>query len=147
VTKSSDAAAGCFAELSTNSSTTVGAFGLFAPAAASTTFMFRSRGSTDRIVTLSPYASPRTDVLTAIGDISADRADLRVNGALDAGTPTGSAGTGNFGNHILYFGRRGGSSLPFNGKEHQTVIRSRLLSASELAKLEAFVAAKTGVIL
>lgn len=147
VTKSSDAAARVFAELSASSSANTGTFGLFAPSTAATNYQFRSKGSTDRTVTLSPYSSPTTNVLTAQGDISADGADVRVDGVLDAGMPFGAAGTGNFGSYPLYFGRRGGTSFPFSGREYQTVIRSRLLSASELAKLETFVAAKTGVVL
>jgi hypothetical protein len=147
VTKSSDSGATPLFELSTSSSTNAGSFAVFAPYTNSTAnYGFRSRGTAAADATATTYAAPTTNVLTGQGKIATDSATLRADGA-QVGTSATDQGTGNFGNHILYFGRRGGSSLPFNGKEHQTVIRSRLLSASELAKLETFVAEKTGVIL
>jgi hypothetical protein len=146
VTKSSDAAAGAFAELSATSASNNGTFAMLAPASAAANYYWRSKGTVDANMTVTTYTAPTTNVLTGQGKIATDLATLRADGA-QVGTSATDQGTGNFGNHILYFGRRGGSSLPFNGKEHQTVIRSRLLSASELAKLETFTAAKTGVIL
>jgi hypothetical protein len=146
ITKSSDAAAGAFAELSATSASNNGTFAMLAPASAAANYYWRSKGTGDANMTVTTYTAPTTNVLTGQGKIATDLATLRADGS-EVGTSATDQGTGNFGNHILYFGRRGGSSLPFNGKEHQTVIRSRLLSASELAKLETFVAAKTGVIL
>jgi hypothetical protein len=146
ITKSSDAAAGVFAELSASSSSNNGTFALFAPVSAAANYSWRSKGTGDTLPTASPYAAPTTNVLTGQGKIAADLSTLRADGA-QVGTSATDQGTGNFGNYPMYFGRRGGSSLPFNGKEHQFIARSRLLSASELAKLETFVAAKTGVIL
>jgi hypothetical protein len=146
VTKSSDAAAGAFAELSATSASNNGTFAMLAPASAAANYYWRSKGTGDANMTVTTYTAPTTNVLTGQGKIATDLATLRADGS-EVGTSATDQGTGNFGNHILYFGRRGGSSLPFNGREHQTVIRSRLLSSSELAKLETFTAAKTGVIL
>jgi hypothetical protein len=149
VTKSSDAAAGTVAEFSGSVFATNGAFGLDAPGGtpASEQYVWGARGTTARFaIAATGFTAPTTNVLTCLSDISADQTILRADG-VQVAQNTADLGAGNFGNHPLYFGRRGGASRPFNGKEHQTVIRSRLLSASELAKLETFVAAKTGVIL
>jgi hypothetical protein len=146
VTKSSDAAGGAFAELSATSASNNGTFAMLAPASAAANYYWRSKGTGDANMTVTTYTAPTTNVLTGQGKIATDLATLRADGA-QVGTSATDQGTGNFGNHILYFGRRGGSSLPFNGKEHQTVIRSRLFTTSEEAKLETFTAAKTGVIL
>ena len=144
VTKLSDAAGGVVAELSATSSGNLGAFGLFAPESAAPNYFWRA--SSIGAVTATTYTSPITKVLTGQGKIATDLSTLRIDGA-EVGTSTADQGAGNFRNDVLYFGRRGGSTLPFNGKEHQTIIRSRLLSAGELAFLETFVAAKTGITL
>lgn len=144
VTKLSDAAGGVVAELSATSSGNLGAFGLFAPGSAAPNYFWRA--SSIGAVTATTYTSPITKVLTGQGKIATDLSTLRIDGA-EVGTSTADQGAGNFRNDVLYFGRRGGSTLPFNGKEHQTIIRSRLLSAGELAFLETFVAAKTGITL
>jgi len=106
---------------------------------------FRAGGSTPRSQTQTSLASPITAVLSGQAKISTDDHRLRVNGT-ETSLST-DQGAGNFGSYPLYFGRRGGSSLPFNGREYQTVIRSRLLSTAELSSLETFIAAKTGVTL
>lgn len=91
-------------------------------------------------------AAPDTAVITAMGDISGDLSRIWRNRVVGA-DGTLDKGAGNFGSYALYFGRRGGASLPFNGREYRTVIRNRPWSASEQAKLEAFIAAKSGVTL
>lgn len=148
-TKSSDAAAQVVFELSPTINANTGAFYLVAGTNNITGWTAASRGTatsgsgqTAGVIT----AAPDTRVVTSTHDISADRTTIRVDGV--DGTPaTADKGTGNFGSYPLYFGRRGGTTLPFNGREYQTVIRSRLLSAAELSSLETFIAAKTGVIL
>ena len=142
LTKSSDAAIGVFAELGN----ATGNFGLYSPITASSNVAFRSRGTVISDTVATGIVSPVTAVLTGRGKISTDLATLRLNGS-QAASSSSDQGTGVFGNYPLYFGRRTGASLPFNGKEYQTVIRNRLLSAGELASLETFVAGKTGVTL
>ena len=146
VTKSSDAAAGAFAEFSANSSSNNGSFALLAPSAAASNLFWRSKGTAAADNTPTGFSAPFTGVLTGTGKIASDTSTLRANGAVSATSAT-DQGTGNFGSYAMYFGRRGGTTLPFNGREYQTVIRSRLLSAAELSSLETFVAEKTGVIL
>jgi hypothetical protein len=68
-----------------------------------------------------------------------------VNGV--AVTSATDQGTGNFGNYPLYFGRRGGSTLPFNGREYQTIIRGAASSALQITQAERFVGNKMGITL
>jgi hypothetical protein len=147
VTKSSDGALAVFAEFSAVSATTAGTFALFAPGVGpgSPDYFMRSRGTATSNRDKTTHTAPTTDVVTGMGKIATDINRLRVNSVET--TASTDQGTGNFGNHILYFGRRAGSSLPFNGKEHSFVARSRLWTAIELQQIENFVAKKTGVIL
>jgi hypothetical protein len=154
VTKSSDAAVGVIAELSASAGANNGAFVIYGPGSnGNPTFGANLRGTSETGYGVgSAFSAPTTVVYTALFDIAgaarADEIKPYINGVIYQTSGFGtSAGTGNFGNYPLYFGRRGGSSLPFNGKEHSFVARSRLFTASEEAKLEAFVALKTGVIL
>lgn len=73
----------------------------------------------------------------------------RVNGS-SSGFARGlstSAGTGNFGNHPLYIGRRGGASLPFNGHIYSLIGVGRLTTDSETVSIEKELAKRTGVTL
>ena len=150
--KASDAAQACFAAFGTNGGTAgVSAEQglILAPgAAAATTYYARFVGSlTPTQAVATGYAAPHTGVVSVRGKIATDVQGISVNQGTEA-FGSGDMGTGNFGSAIpVHFGRRAGSSLPFNGREYQTVIRSRLLSAAELSSLETFVAEKTGVIL
>ena len=145
-TKSSDAAVNCLLEFSPTLSGNNGTFALFNDVLASQ-YSFGSKGTiaTDTF-SGAGFAAPSTNVLTCIGDISGDVNRMRIDGVQVAETLT-DQGTGNYGNFVLNFGRRNNTSFPFNGREYQTVMRSRLLSAPERADLEAYVAAKTGVTL
>lgn len=90
----------------------------------------------------SGYAAPVSTVLSSSHDIAGDLTTLRLNGV--AQTPaTGDKGTGNFGNYPLYFFRRGGTTLPFNGFYFGSLIIGRTLNASELALVERYMAQKT----
>jgi hypothetical protein len=88
------------------------------------------------------YPSPITNVLTGIGNISGDSAILRVN-AIQAAISTTDQGTGNYGNYPLYLFRRGGTTLPFNGRFYGMTIVNKLLSTTELAQLETYTNGKT----
>lgn len=143
VTKSSDAAAGALAELSVGNSQS---FSLFAPGAAAANYMSRVRGTAISDNDRTTYTAPNTSVLSFMGKSTTDKNTLRIN-ADEASVATDTGAGSVFNAAPIYFGRRGGTTLPFNGREYQTVIRSRLLSAAELSYLETFVAAKTGVIL
>ena len=108
-------------------------------------YSFRSRGTTPRTAEVSVgYPAPISNVVTGLGSITPPVVTLRVDGVQVANL-TDDQGTGNYGNHKLFFGRRGGTSLPFNGHEHQTIIRGAETDLATIEKTELFVRGKVGI--
>lgn len=135
--KNSDAARGMAVELGSSS---LQAFQLNAPYAASPSYQFASRGNAgpaEAIYTNALAAAPNKAVLTGLGDISADSAILRRNGAQVASSAI-DQGTGNFGNLALYVGRRGGATLPFSGDIYGVIVVGKLCIATEITPTESF---------
>ena len=92
------------------------------------------------------HLAPDTAVLSVKHDISNSLSGIRRNGV--AGTDgTGDKGTGNFDNYPLYIGRRGGTSIPFNGHIYSLIGVGRLTSGNETADVEKELAKRTGVTL
>jgi hypothetical protein len=145
VRKLSDAAFAAVAELSASSAANNGAFGLFGPHnTLSATYFWRSRGTASaEITSAGSYASPITNVLTGLADISADNCILRANGA-EIGSAATDQGTGNYGNHILYIGSRAGTGVRYNGRLYSLIVRGKTSTADEIALAEAWVNSKTG---
>ena len=105
--------------------------------------MFASQGTiASNAEKNSGYASPITNIVTGIGDISGASVVLRLN-ASQAASNAASQGTGNYGNYPLYIGRRGGTSLPYNGRLYSLVVCGKLASAAEITATEAWVNQKT----
>lgn len=148
VRKLSDAAGGAVLETSSTSSSNAGTIALFAPGSAAANFFWRARGTLSMAegaaTTASTYPAPITAVLAGQGSISEDIVTLRVNGGQAASSPA-DQGTGTFANQPLYLFRRGGTTLPFNGRFYGLSIIAAALSASDITVLEKFTAAKTGV--
>lgn len=150
--KASDASAQVILELGANSSAAAG-LGVFA-ARTGADYGFHLFGTTanERRSDLT-YAAPIANVISLAADIGAAAASemaARLNGAGATLTVIGGAsdaGTGNLPNAPLYIGRRGGSSLPFNGREYQTIIRGAASSDAQIAQVERFIAARMGVAL
>lgn len=92
------------------------------------------------------YPAPDSAVLSIKHDISGDLSSLRRNGVVGI-DGTGDKGAGNFGNYPLYFGRRGGSTFPFNGHIYSLIGVGRLTTESETAAIEKELAKRTGVTL
>jgi hypothetical protein len=84
-----------------------------------------------------------TNFVVATHDITAAFSALRVNGTANGVIGTATKGTGNFGNYPIFIGRRGGSSLPFNGQLFGLVVRNTLDVSSETAQTEKLIARKT----
>lgn len=149
VRKLSDGDDGMLLELSSNVNASNGSFYITAPEVSSLlSYASLSRGdsaaATPQRTSLTGSAAPDTCVLSVSHDISNDLSTIRRNAT--AGTSaTGEKGSGNFGNHILYIGRRGGSSVPFNGHIYQLIIRGKTTPTGKLLEAERFVARKTGV--
>ena len=147
VRKLSDASVAVMAELSANSTGNAGTFYVAAPnsTGAAGDFRFKSRGSIDT-TPLSPgvYLAPTTNLLTGLGDISADQAILRINGVQMVNT-TADQGTGNYGNYLTYIGNRGGTTLPLNGRIYfPLVVLGRTATATEITNMESYLSTSMG---
>lgn len=139
--KLSDAATGIIAELSADLNANAGSFYLAHSINSSgvRSYSAVSRGSLLGIAHMADNAlpAPHTAILTGLFDISGDSTILRVNGTQTA-SASPNHGTGNFGNYPLYFGRRGGSSLPFNGLEYGNFIVAGTLSDAQTSAAETY---------
>lgn len=144
--KASDAAVGMALEVSAAAASNNGTFSLLAPSSPTTDrYAMVSRGNATASVAAigSSYDAPQTIVIGMKAKISTDTLEMYVNGAIYNQVMT-DQGTGNYGNHTLYIGRRAGASFPFNGFITSLIIIGRNLSASELVKANAWVNARTG---
>ena len=142
VRKLSDAAAGLVVELSAAIGTNNGAFSAFAPVSAAANAQYGSKGTTASFASPTGLTSPLTFVMCGQSNIAAPSVSARINGVV-AASSTSSQGTGNYGNYPLYIGRRGGASLPFNGRIYQLIVRGAASNAGQIAATEAYVNAKT----
>lgn len=137
--------AACIAELSASSDTTNGSFLLFGrDTFAPGYYEFGSRGTTFRLAATNDaaYAAPITNVLTGLADISGDSVTLRVNGTQVAQTTT-DQGTGNYGNHALYVGRRNNASLQAHIRLYSLIVRGAATDAATSTSTETWVNGKT----
>jgi hypothetical protein len=140
--KLSDAGSAAIAELSANFATNSGSFALWGPLTASPNFGFVSNGTTNTSA-IASAAQPTTNVITGIGNISGDQAILRINGT-QAASSTADQGSGTYGNHPLYIGRRAGTSLPFNGHLYQLIVRGAQSSLPQVQAGEKWTNNRTG---
>jgi len=148
VRKLSDAAVSALLEFSAAANLNAGSFVAFTPGSGSERFSWGSRGTAAAVsyapTTSAAYTAPVTSVLTGTANISGDSVALRANGTQVA-TSASDQGTGNFGNYPLYLFRRGGTTLPFNGRFYGLSIIGAQLSANDITVLEKFQATKTGI--
>ena len=104
----------------------------------------QERGDYASFLTKNAFPSPDTSVLAGTFDIALkniNSAKLRVNAVIperQSGSFTGDGMSGNFPVAPLYIGRRGGTTLPFNGKLYGLVIRGALSNPADIAALESF---------
>jgi hypothetical protein len=151
VHKASDAAAGMLCEL--NTTPAAGTFTLYSPAAAAADYGFLLQGGANQAMWVSTsFAAPVSNVVSASFNIAGAGATTevvpRINGVTKQSTLVFDANpTGNFGNYAFYIGRRGGTTLPFNGRIYSLIIRGAASSASQIAAAERWAAQKTGVAL
>jgi len=153
VTKLSDAATGVVIETSASYSVNAGALRLFAPGSdGAATYGVGFSGASDfSIGSVSTYAAPVSSVLSSAINLGAsgltNALQIRVDGAgktLSADDAYTTPG-GNFGNYPLYIGRRGGTTLPLNGRIYGLIVRGSVSNAAQIAAAERYVAARTGV--
>jgi hypothetical protein len=149
--KLTDAASGTVVELSATGLTNNGSFYLAAPGTAAANYQIGTRGATN--VTgnvISSYTAPISNVITTQHDTAQTTFGAQNVGRVNGAAPGGSAGAGaqpigatNFGAaYPLYIGRRGGTSIPFNGRLHQLVVLGRLATAQEITNTENYINAK-----
>ena len=150
VRKLSDAVGfGMLAELGVAGVSGPGRFNITVPATAGTaTYFFASGGtvfpSSGVSAIASGYVSPITNVLAAVAEINQRVMRLRVNGT-QAASSTTNQGSGNFLAYPLYIGRRGGTTLPFNGRLYSLIVRfGNNLPIETIEQSEAWINGKTG---
>ena len=137
---------GMLLESSTSAQSNQGSFLFRAPSSATANYSVSSGGTSliGATATASGYPAPITNVVSFQSDIAGPSLVLRVNNAQVASSVT-SQGTGNFNAYPLYVGRRGGTSLPFNGRVYQMIVRfGANLDAATITATETFVNSKTG---
>ena len=144
VRKLSDAAQGIVVEMSATIASNNGAFALTAPNSAAANYNFSSKGTiqTDNVVTT--YTSPITNVISGLGDIFGASNLIRVNGS-QVGSVLTTQGTGNYLAYPLYIGRRGATTLPYNGRLYSLIMRfGANLTDGQITSTESWVNGKTG---
>jgi hypothetical protein len=152
VRKLSDAAAGILAELSAVVTNNNGSFTILAPRSSSLEYGIYWKGTVTASSSSADYAdlaAPITNVIEAslnlAGATQQALAQFRSNGINRTLTyDTTNLGVGKFGNYPLYIGRRGGTSLPFNGHLYSLIIRGAQSTVSQIASAESYVNSKTG---
>lgn len=149
VRKLSDAAIGMLCELSPILNNNNGTFYLATPGNATGRIDFVSKGTKPSSATYldSLVSAPSSFVVSTNASISEDIVNLRLNSSLVAPPNIADQGTGNFGNHPLFIGRRGGTALPFNGHIYGLIGIGKLTSDNETVAIEKELAKRTGVTL
>jgi hypothetical protein len=143
VRKLSDAATGMVVELSASSSSNNGTMWMIAPLSSGVADAnFTSKGTILSGATRTGFAAPVTAVMAGLGDISGDRAVLRINSAETV--TTNDQGTGTYGNYPLYIGARNSASLFFSGHLYSLIVRGAQSTADQISGAESWVAGQTG---
>jgi hypothetical protein len=144
VRKLSDAATGMVVELSASSSSNNGTMWMIAPLSSGVADAnFTSKGTILAGATRTGFAAPVTAVMAGLGDISGDRAVLRINSAETL--TTNDQGTGTYGNYPLFIGGRNSASLFLSGHLYSLIVRGAQSNTGQISSTETWVASKTGI--
>lgn len=140
--------AGMVYEHTNNVNANYGSYYLLSDYIGNGSYSAENRGFTVRGVSsnINTSSFPSTNLITFTADISADSVVLRQDG-VQIGANTDDQGTSDLSSASFYIGRRGGTSLPFNGHIYQLVVRGSNTSASKITQVEKFIASKTGTII
>lgn len=92
--------------------------------------------------TVAQLPAPVTSCISATVNIAGDSIVYRLNGS-DFSSSSGDLGTGNFASQPLYIGRRGNSSLQWNGRLYSLILRGAQSTTSLIAGIETWVNGKT----
>lgn len=148
VRKLNDLTGGVVIELS-DTSVNTGSFRIYAGdgSAKGPYWSFAVRGNISSVaITPATYPSPISNVLTGKSDITTSTVTINVDGVEVARNLTNISAS-NFGSYPLYIGRRGGTSLPFNGHIYGLIGVGKLVSDSETVAIEKELAKRVGVTL
>lgn len=139
VRKLSDAASGTVVSSSGNFATNDGSWSMTAPNAAtpSSSFGVKGVGVAAGTTAVSGFAAPVSSVLAGQADIAGDSIIHRRDG-VEVATNVTDRGTGNFGNYQVFVGARGGLAQFFSGRIAALIGINRILTAAELAAVEAW---------
>lgn len=156
VRKLSDAAAQFIAEVGSNTTTNarglaIGAGTLSGDASRRTWFISHETGNAtpQTVGGAAVFTQPTSAVLTAMFDRSqattATELTMRVNAVLQSLTYNNTnVSSGNYSNSALYVGRTAAGGSPFTGRLYCLAIVKRACTAAEIARMEAWVNARTG---
>lgn len=145
IRKLSDAATGLVVDLGP-AATAFNLINMLAPSASgANSYRFGSAGSGQQVAGTGAFATaPDTSVITGLASVAAPSVQLRRNGSV-VETNTASQGTGGYNAGALYIGRRGGTSLPLNGRIYGLVVRfGAALTGTQVSDAEAWMNGKTG---
>lgn len=136
VRKLSDASIGLMMELGVTSASTPGTFGLFGPGGPGNgNFSWRSMGTVSGVLgSVGTFPAPVNAIVRAIADIAAPNNTIWVNGV--SVTTSSDRGTGNFASFPIYYGRRGGTGLSFDGIEYGDLVIGNLRTTDEMAYID-----------
>ena len=146
VRKLSDAASAMVIELGTGAGASINSSYMQAPSATgANSYRFGHGGSGVQVAGTGTFAAaPNTSVLTGIGDIAGNNAQLRRNGAV-VETNTASQGTGTLQTNAIYVGARAGTSLRLNGRLYGAAFRfGAALTGTQVSDAETWMNGKTG---
>ena len=144
VRKLIDGSNGTIAELSIVSDSNNGSFFLRASGGGLANYQWNIRSATTNYSPVNNFAAPDTSVLTLEANLASPLTVTRRNAVQQTTLATPSGG-GNFGNYPLYFGRRAGTSLPYNGLDFGMVICGKTLTSTQISQTERYIAQRTGV--
>jgi len=147
VRKLSDAAIGIVADISATPDTSNGssAFAIIN----STTYRVAVRGTNNNQRNFTSTAAPLTNVFAYIqstnaADSAAAVPLMQINSVATSGAAfTNVVSTGNFGNYPLYLFRRGGTTLPFNGRCYGIIVRGAQSSTAQIQGGETYMNTRT----
>lgn len=136
-------------ELSSDMNANAGSFYLTAPENGQGQYGFKARANANQHASMTALTQNTSIddicVLSASSDLSSDRNTIRRNGVFSS--INYELGGGNYGNYPLYIGRRGGTSLPFNGHIYGLIGVGKLTSDKETAAIEKELSKRLGVTL
>jgi hypothetical protein len=150
VHKASDAARGILVELTNDAGGNNGTFAIEAPNAATATYRFNARATAATGLIASTYEAPLTNVISCVIDLSGGSTAAEIFPRIDGEIPTtsaaggASAGSGNFGNHVINMLGRGSAILPFVGRVYGLMIRGADSTDAEIELGESLMAAACG---